>query len=71
MSYQKGSVAAAGNDITLEIATCNRVEGEQDTRCFPSRYVVHMNGPDCSAVVILSGSRSRAGATTCEHYQAR
>jgi hypothetical protein len=71
VSYQKGSIQASGNDITLEVATCNRVEGEQETRCFPNRYVVHMNGPACRAEVTLSGSRSRAGATTCEHYPAQ
>ena len=71
LSYQKGSIAMSGGDITLDIATCNRVEGEQDTRCFPNRYVVHMKGADCSADVTLSGSKSRAGHTTCEHYAAR
>ena len=71
VSYQKGSIAMAGSDITLDITTCNRVEGEEETRCFPNRYVVHMNGADCSAEVTLSGSTSRAGSTICEHYPAR
>lgn len=71
VSYQKGSIASSGSDVTLDIETCNRVEGEQETRCFPNRYVVHMQGPDCGAEVTLSGSQSRAGATTCEHYAAR
>jgi hypothetical protein len=30
-----------------------------------------MKGADCTADVSLSGSKSRAGATTCEHYEAR
>jgi hypothetical protein len=71
ISYQKGSIAASGNDITLQIESCTRIEGEAETRCLPNRYVVHMNGPDCTAEVSLSGSTSRAGATTCEHYEAR
>lgn len=71
VSYQKGSIQASGNAITLDVATCNRVEGEQETRCFPNRYAVRINGADCSAEVTLSGSRSRAGTTTCEHYPAR
>jgi hypothetical protein len=70
-TYQKGTIERAGDDITLTITTCSRPEGEADYRCFPSHYVVHMNGPDCSAVVTLSGSKSRAGTTTCEHYEAR
>lgn len=71
VSTQKGAVASSGNDVTLDITTCNTVEGEPETRCFPNRYVVHMDGPNCSADVTLSGSRSRAGTTTCEHYEAR
>jgi hypothetical protein len=71
VSYQKVSIQVSGDDITLQIATCNRVEGEQETRCFPNLYVVHMSGPACSAEVTLSDSNSRAGATTCEHYEAR
>ena len=70
-SYQKGSIEEAGNDITLLITTCNRPEGEADYRCFPNRYVVHMSGDTCTAEVSLSGSRSRAGKITCEHYEAR
>ena len=70
-SYQKGSIERAGNDITLTITTCSKPEGDADYRCFPNRYVVRMNGADCSAEVTLSGSKSRAGRTTCEHYQAR
>jgi hypothetical protein len=71
VSYQKGSIAASGNDVTLEVTSCTRVEGESDTRCFPNRYVVRMRGDACTAQVSLSGSRSRAGKTTCEHYEAR
>jgi hypothetical protein len=70
-TYQKGAIERAGDDITLTITTCNRAEGEADYRCFPNRYIVHMKGADCTADVSLSGSKSRAGATTCEHYVAR
>ena len=68
-SYEKGSIATTGNDITLDITTCN--SAGTDYRCFPKRFVVHMNGPDCSAEVTLGGSKDRAGRTTCEHYAAR
>lgn len=71
VSYQKGSIASSGSDVTLDITTCNRVEGEPDTNCFPSRYVLHMDGPNCNAEVTLSGSRRRAERVTCEHYEAR
>ena len=71
VSSQKGSIASSGNDITLDLTTCNRIEGEPDTRCFPLRYVVHMDGPNCRAEATLSGSRSRADKITCEHYAAR
>lgn len=71
VSYQKGSIERSAGDITLDITTCNRVEGEQETRCFPNRYVVHMDGPNCRAEATLSGSQSRADNITCEHYEAR
>jgi hypothetical protein len=71
VSSQKGTIAANGRDITLELTTCNRIEGEPDTRCFPLRYVVHMDGPGCRAEATLSGSQSRADNITCEHYAAR
>ncbi|HET7154698.1 MAG TPA: hypothetical protein VFI87_04940 [Hyphomicrobiaceae bacterium] len=71
VSTQTGSIASSGSDITLDLTTCNRVEGEPDTRCFPLRYVVHMDGPNCRAEATLSGSQSRAGNITCEHYEAR
>jgi hypothetical protein len=71
VSYQKGSIPSGGTDITLDIASCNRMEGEEETRCFPNRYMVHMEGPNCTSEVTLSGSKSRAGATTCEHYAAQ
>ncbi len=71
VSHQKGTIAKSGDDITLDITTCNRVEGEQETRCFPYRYVVHMDGANCRAEVTLSGSQSRADRITCEHYAAR
>lgn len=70
-SYQKGSIERAGDAITLSITTCNRAEGDADYRCLPNRYVVRMTGETCSADVSLSGSRSRAGKTTCEHYAAK
>jgi hypothetical protein len=71
VSYQQGSIASSGNDVFLDIATCNRVDGESDTRCFPNRYVVHMSGPDCIAEVTLASASSRPGTITCEHYEAR
>ena len=71
VSSQKGSIARSGSDITLDITTCNRVEGEAETRCFPTRYVVHMDGATCRAEATLSGSQSRADNVTCEHYAAR
>ena len=71
VSSQKGSITSSGNDITLDLTTCNRIEGEPDTRCFPLRYVVHMDGPNCRAEATLSGSQSRADKITCEHYAAR
>lgn len=71
ISTQKGSIARSGSDITLDITTCNRVEGEQETRCFPYRYVVNMDGAHCWAEVTLSGSQRRAGNIACEHYAAR
>jgi len=70
-SYQKGSIARTGNDITLLITTCNRPEGDADYRCFRNLYVVHMTGETCTADVSISGSRSRAGKTTCDHYAAK
>jgi hypothetical protein len=72
VSYQKGSIAAAGNDITLDIATCDRVEGEEtEAHCSPNRYVVHINGTDCSAEVKLSAPSNRVSNITCEHYAAQ
>jgi hypothetical protein len=45
VTYQKGSIAAKGDVITLDITSCVRVEGEnKEERCSPNRYVVHMNG---------------------------
>lgn len=71
VSSQKGFIARSGSDITLDITTCNRVEGETETRCFPTRYVVHMDGTTCRAEATLSGSQRRADNITCEHYAAR
>lgn len=70
-TYQKGSIARAGDDITLVINTCTRPEGDADYRCLPNSYVVRMTGDTCTATVTLSDSRSRAGKTTCEHYAAK
>ena len=71
ISYQKGTIAVNGSDISLDLTTCNRIEGEAETRCFPLRYLVHMDGPNCRAEATLSGSQSRADKITCEHYEAR
>jgi hypothetical protein len=72
VSYQKGSIAAAGSDVTLDIATCNRVEGEEtEAHCSPNKYVVHINGADCSAEVTLSAKPNRVSSITCEHYAAQ
>lgn len=69
VTWQKGSIERAGDDITLTVTSCTRVQGEDDSRCFPNRYVVHMRGAGCSADIALA--RGKAGATTCEHYDAR
>ena len=29
VSYHKGSIAAGGRDITLDVASCSRLEGEE------------------------------------------
>ena len=39
-TFQRGSIAVAGQDVTLDIETCAKIEGEDETRCFPNRYVV-------------------------------
>jgi hypothetical protein len=67
-THQKGSIESSGTSITLKIATCNRAEYETEHRCFPNRFVVRMNGEDCSAELALF--RDKAVATTCEHYAA-
>jgi hypothetical protein len=69
VSFQRGSISAAGNDITLEITTCNQVEGNAKLHCFPNRYVVRMSREGCRAEVTLS--QGTAGTTTCEHYPAQ
>jgi hypothetical protein len=69
VSFQRGAIGAEGAGITLEITTCNRVEGDQQVRCFPNRYAVRMSGEGCRAEVTLAAGR--AGAVTCEHYPAQ
>ena len=72
VSYQSGSIAVAGNAVTLDISTCNRVEGENtEARCSPTRYVVHMDGAECRAEVTPAPRSNRIGTTTCEHYAAQ
>jgi len=69
-TFQRGSIAVAGQEVTLDIETCAKIEGEAETRCFPNRYVVYMGGENCTAEITLASSTSRVGATTCEHYEA-
>ena len=69
-TFQRGSIAVAGQNVTLDIETCAKIEGEAETRCFPNRYVVYMGGENCTAEITLASSSSRVGATTCEHYEA-
>jgi len=71
VSYHKGSIAAAGNDITLDIATCNRIDGEEaEARCGSTRYVVRMDGGTCTAEILPDRGRNRISTVTCEHYAA-
>jgi hypothetical protein len=69
VSFQRGAIGASGAGITLEITTCNQMEGDQRLRCFPNRYVVRMSGEGCHAEATLAGGA--AGAVTCEHYPAQ
>jgi hypothetical protein len=71
VTYQKGSIAAMGDVITLDITSCVRVEGEnKEERCSPNQYVVHMNGANCDANIILAPRSNKIDTTTCEHYPA-
>ena len=69
-TFQKGSIARAGNDIILDIDFCAQMQKEANPRCFPNRYIVHMHGEACAAEIILSSSSARAIDPTCEHYKA-
>jgi hypothetical protein len=71
VSYHKGSIAAGGSDITLDIATCNRIDGEEvEAHCGSTRYVVHMDGATCAAEILPDRGRNRISTVTCEHYAA-
>jgi hypothetical protein len=75
VKYHSGSIAAGGRDITLDIATCNRIEGEeQEADCRSNRYVVHIDGGTCTAEIFLAPppppKRIRIATVTCEHYPA-
>jgi hypothetical protein len=71
VTYQKGSIAAKGDVIALDITSCVRVEGDnKGERCSPNQYVVHMNGANCNADIILAPRSNRIDTTTCEHYPA-
>jgi hypothetical protein len=71
VSYHSGSIAAGGRDITLDIASCDRIEGEeQEARCRSNRYVVHIDGGTCTAEIFLARQPSRTNTITCEHYAA-
>lgn len=67
VKFHKGSIAATGNAITLDVASCSRAEGVQE-RCFANRYLVGMNGQDCTAEITLP--QGKASAPSCEHYAA-
>jgi hypothetical protein len=68
--FHKGTVQLIGNDVTLDIAACAAVEGEEQLRCFPNRYVVRMSGDTCTALIILTSRLTRADEAMCEHYKA-
>jgi hypothetical protein len=73
VSFHKGTIAAAGNDIVLEIASCNIVEGEEKAEnCSlergKDRFVVRFDGEGCGATISLSSRKRLSGPVTCEHY---
>jgi hypothetical protein len=71
VSYHKGSIAAGGRDITLDIASCSRLEGEeQEAGCRFNRYVLHIYGETCTAEISLGGRSNRIASVICEHYAA-
>jgi len=67
VSFSKGSIAASGNAITLDVTSCSRAKGVPEY-CFANRYILRMSGQECSAEIALS--RGTVPATTCEHYAA-
>jgi len=71
VSYHKGSITTSASDITLEIATCNRIEGEEaEANCASTWYVVHMDGANCTAEVRPGRGANRISTVTCEHFAA-
>jgi hypothetical protein len=71
VSYHSGSIAAGGRDITLDIASCEKIEGEEhEARCRPNRYVVHIYGGTCTAEISLARQPNRIASVICEHYAA-
>jgi hypothetical protein len=73
VSFHKGTISAAGSDITLEIASCNIVEGEEKAEnCSlersKDRFVVRFDGAGCGAAISLSSRKRLSGPVTCEHY---
>ena len=71
VSYHKGSVEADGRDIALTIATCTRIEGEEKgAGCAPTRYVVRMDGENCSAEIVAPPRSNHIASVTCEHFAA-
>jgi hypothetical protein len=73
VSFHRGAIAAAGNDITLDIASCNIVEGEEKAEnCslerHKDRFVVRFDDAGCRAAVTLSHRPRLSGPPTCEHY---
>jgi hypothetical protein len=73
VSFHKGAISAAGNDITLDFGNCNIVEGEEKAEnCSlernKDRFVVRFEGAGCGAAVTLSNRPRLSGPPTCEHY---
>ena len=71
VNYYSGSITAGGNDVWLDIDTCNRIEGEETVaRCGTDRFVVHLDDQGCRGEV-LSARQNVIANTTCEHYAAQ